>query len=725
MKSFILLFVIAAAMCHAEYRPATSYYAAQPSSLLGADTTKKESDYKDVSLEELSNFSVDELNTVGIYKGSIYEDIFKSSNTASKTADKPWEAAATLTVITAKEISAFGANNVVQVIDRITSMYALSTPAYPQNMISIRGDNTDQYNNRVLILLNGRPMRESMFLGENRAIYTMLPLSSIERIEIIRGPGSALYGTSAFTGVINFITKSGSKRKVSASLLYGSFDRLQAGVSGGATLGDLEIAASANYVRDGGWTMTMTDERNYRRSTRMSENGFGADILAQAGGFTLQGFVGQTEQGTIGNTPVWGPPEYPSLRDAEYRSFSQRIFLDVGYKSQFTTSYSASVNVTYNAYNFKYFYLTAQDDSRRVSSQDVLAELTNYFSLNNNLQIVVGALASLNSGQGVEPSLSRNGQVFNIFQSGVNANPFVFVPPTTQFFYSVYGQAEYRPFDAFRITVGGQLNKAPRIDFDFTPRAAIVWTISKEFGVKALYGRAFRSASISEQLRQSTNAFGNENLQPERIGTFEAQAYYASVENGLQVSVTYYNSLGTNFIERSRPSDSLRIVNGVPVALYINASSARYEGAELDLQSVIAGGFSVRGGASYMAQESSVSTRQLTGMPLFSAKLGVFYTNPVGIHLGVFNSFVGAASNIQQVRSVNPPADAYNFLTANLQINMKEILKMTALPDIMLELYANNLLDAAVYYPEYGRRTINTIPGRAGRSFYATLRVQF
>ncbi|MFY7999448.1 MAG: TonB-dependent receptor plug domain-containing protein [Candidatus Kapaibacteriota bacterium] len=689
-----------------------------------ADSTKKTSDYKDVSLEDLSNFSVDELSTVGIYKGSIYEDIFKSSNTASKTAEKPWEAAATLTIITAKEIEAFGATSLFQAIDRITSIYALSTPAYPQNILSIRGDNTDQYNNRVLILLNGRPVRESMFLGENRAIYTMLPLASVERIEIVRGPGSALYGTSAFTGVINIITKSGRQRKVTANVLYGSFDRLQAGVSGGATLGEVEIAGSVNYVRDGGWTMTMTDERNVKRSTRMSENGFGADVSVQAGGFSLQGFIGQTEQGAIGNTPVWGPPEYPALRDAEYRSFSQRIFLDAGYKAQFTTNYAASLNATYNGYNFKFFYPSAKDDSRRVSSSDVLVEFTNYFSFDKNLQIVAGALASFNSGQGVEPTLDRNGRVFDIFQQGSNANPFVFVPPTAQTLFSVYAQAEYRPFDALRIIAGGQVNKSPNIDVDFAPRAAVVWSITKNLGLKALYGRAFRSPSISEQLRQSTNAYGNDKLQPERIGTFEAQFYYASVENGLQIAATYYNSAGTNFIERSRPSDSLRIVNGVPVALYINASTSQYQGVELDVQGVIAGGFSLRGGASYMLQESSVQTRRFTGMPSVLVKLGVFYTNPVGINVGVFNSFVGAATDIQPVRVVNPAADAYNFLTANVQFRLKDLFKSPTFPDMQVELYGTNLLDAGVFYPEYGRRTINTIPGRAGRAFYATLRVQ-
>jgi len=687
-------------------------------------TSKKTNDYNDVSLEDLSSFSVDELSTVGIYKGSIYEDIFKSSNTASKTAEKPWEAAATLTVLTAKEIEAFGATSLLQAIDRITSLYTLSTPAYPQNIISIRGDNTDQYNNRVLILLNGRPMRESMFLGENRALYTMLPLASVERIEIIRGPGSALYGTSAFTGVINIITKSGARRKPTAGILYGSFDRWQAGVSGGVEFGDVEIAASVNYVRDGGWTMTMTDERNVKRSTRMSENGFGADLSLQVGGFSLQGFVGQTEQATIGNTPVWGPPEFPALRDAEYRSFSQRIFLDAGYKAQFTTLYAASLNATYNGYNFKFFYPSAKDDSRRVSSNDFLVEFTNYLSLATNFQIVAGALASFNSGQGVEPSLDKDGKVFDLFQN-TNANPFVFVPPTAQTLFSVYAQAEYRPIDGLRIIAGGQANKSPNIDIDFAPRAAVVWSITKTIGLKAMYGRAFRSPSISEQLRQSTNAYGNDKLQPERIGTFEAQFYYASVENGLQAAVTYYNSAGTNFIERSRPSDSLRLVNGVPVALYINASTSQYQGLELDVQSVIAGGFSLRGGASYMLQESGVQSRRFTGMPLVSAKLGVFYTHSVGINIGVFNSFVGAATDIQPVRVVNPAADAYNFLTANLQFRLKDILQSDAFPNVQLELYGTNLLDAGVFYPEYGRRIINTIPGRAGRAFYVSLRLQF
>ncbi len=303
-----------------------------------------------------------------------------SVTTTSKKAERITEAAGIISVVTQKEIEAFGALSLVDVLDRLSSIYVLSTYAYPNNMVSIRGDNTAQYNNRVLILLDGRPMRESLFLGENRAIYSMIPLNTIDRIELLKGPGSTLYGTSAFTGAINIITKKGKEaRKFDQSISYGAFQRFQTNFSGGISAKDATLSWGLNYVDDKGWDFTAIDENGTTRTIQMLQKGLGGQMKLDYGNFTLQGYYGVNEQATIGNSPQFGSSINRPYDD--YRSYSSRLFLDAGYDLRLSSKISNQTNVTYNRYDFRFFYIEANDVSRQAGSNDVLIENTTFLNL--------------------------------------------------------------------------------------------------------------------------------------------------------------------------------------------------------------------------------------------------------------------------------------------------------------------------------------------------------
>ncbi len=127
--------------------------------------------------------------------------------TASKSAERIADAPGVVSVISAEDIRNFGARNLLEVLDRAPATYGIGSYLYPQNVLSIRGDVLTHFDNHVLLLFDGRPVRESIYGGLNAAIYTSFPVEAIERIEVIRGPGSVLYGTNAYAGVVNVITK--------------------------------------------------------------------------------------------------------------------------------------------------------------------------------------------------------------------------------------------------------------------------------------------------------------------------------------------------------------------------------------------------------------------------------------------------------------------------------------------------------------------------------------
>ncbi len=111
----------------------------------------------------------------------------------------------TITVVTADEIRRSGATSIPDILRSVPGMEVMQTSAAEFN-VSIRGNN-QLHTNKLLVLIDGRSIQEEV---QNFILWTALPITieEIDRIEVIRGPGSAIWGANAFDGVVNIITKS-------------------------------------------------------------------------------------------------------------------------------------------------------------------------------------------------------------------------------------------------------------------------------------------------------------------------------------------------------------------------------------------------------------------------------------------------------------------------------------------------------------------------------------
>lgn len=128
-------------------------------------------------------------------------------NAASKFDQKTTEAPSYVTVITAEEIEKYGYRTLADVLESVPGFYVTNDRNY--SYVGVRGLGRQDYNDRVLLLIDGHRLNDPVY-GE-ALIGTEFPLDIdlIQRVEIIRGPGSALYGTNAFLAVINVITRRG------------------------------------------------------------------------------------------------------------------------------------------------------------------------------------------------------------------------------------------------------------------------------------------------------------------------------------------------------------------------------------------------------------------------------------------------------------------------------------------------------------------------------------
>lgn len=128
---------------------------------------------------------------------------------ASKYLQKISEIPASVTIITSDEISRYGYQELSEVLNSIKGFYI----SYDRNYsyLGVRGfSRPTDFNNRILLMLNGHSMNENIYGAAYIGTDLGINLKSVERIEIVRGPSSALYGSNAMFAVINIITKKGN-----------------------------------------------------------------------------------------------------------------------------------------------------------------------------------------------------------------------------------------------------------------------------------------------------------------------------------------------------------------------------------------------------------------------------------------------------------------------------------------------------------------------------------
>ena len=173
--------------------------------------------------------------------------------TASKYAQAQRSVPASTVVVTSEEINRFGYQTLGDVLSSLPGFYG----SYDRNYyyLGVRGfGRPADYNNRILLLLDGHPLNENIYGGAYIGTAFGLDIETVERIEIVRGPGSALYGSSAMFAVVNVIPKRANDVDgIRISGGAGSFGSQSGAVTFGQTLpSGLEVTVSGSLLRSSG-----------------------------------------------------------------------------------------------------------------------------------------------------------------------------------------------------------------------------------------------------------------------------------------------------------------------------------------------------------------------------------------------------------------------------------------------------------------------------------------
>src|SRR6185437_11304277 len=210
--------------------------------ILSAQTT----DLSQASLEELLNIKV---------------------TTASSYLQSAEIAPSLVTVVTANEIQKYGYRTLADILRSVGGFYVTYDRNYSN--VGVRGFNRPgDYNTRILLLVNGHRMNDSVYELAYVGTEFLLDVDLIDRVEVIRGPSSSLYGTNAFFAVINVITKRGAQLNgAELSSAAASFNTYKGRASYGKQFQPFELLLSGTYYTSAGQNLFFpefnTPENNF------------------------------------------------------------------------------------------------------------------------------------------------------------------------------------------------------------------------------------------------------------------------------------------------------------------------------------------------------------------------------------------------------------------------------------------------------------------------------
>ncbi|MCW8879660.1 MAG: TonB-dependent receptor [Kangiellaceae bacterium] len=496
---------------------------------------------------------MDDEDFEGDLEGFYGDEEFVSIATGTKKAIH--KAPSVATVITAAEIEAMGADTIYEVLETVTGIHI-----YPSNLdrmkpnFSIRGLHTAE-NPQTLVLVNG--IRTTYEYTGSRWQQFNLGVNIIERIEVIRGPGSAVYGADAFSGVINIITKGESGKKSSDfGIKFGSFETKS------GWFNYSESSEKLNYSFNVQWYETAGDDSRIVDTDAM--HSLGLDFLSNAPGpldtrydsfdfhtqlsyenLYLHGWYLKSEGGAGA-----GAAQALSLYDIET---VESLTLAVGYK----LSNSEELKM-----DIKGYYQTHDDDTyfvifppgmalpRAFDAQGVPSAFTvftdgvigrpiahetylgvNWVSTYSGIQdhlfrTELGYRKSeakpeelKNFGPGVLDGTEdfRDGSLVN-----VRGTPHIYMFDQERELYFLSFQDEWHLADDWELTTGIRYDDYSDFGSTVNPRVALVWQTKHNLTTKFLYGEAFRAPSFQELYAiNNPVVIGNPNLEPEKIRTYE------------------------------------------------------------------------------------------------------------------------------------------------------------------------------------------------------------
>ncbi|OHB64173.1 MAG: hypothetical protein A2Y77_11425 [Planctomycetes bacterium RBG_13_62_9] len=603
---------------------------------------------------------------------------------ASKKSEPLIEAPSVVSVVPREEFELYGDRDLWQLMQRQPSVYTRHDFVYSDNCAGFRGDMLTVAEMHTLILFNGRPIRESA-QGINVNMYNAFPLAALDSVELVRGPGSVLYGSNAFTGVVNLKSREVPEEPTFAvSALGGSRGYYQTTVSGGGRAGELGVTADVQVAGEDGYTYRMFDGLGAYGSAKDDRRSFSGVTHLTYGGVTLDVFGSDIDNFALGVTPFWANPHY-GIRN-------QKWFANLGYRAPIHDRVTVELNATYN---LQENVLSSPAPLRiGTNTSDLLGEATVFINPVDPVNLVVGYLREHRANYTPDE---------DYFQS---------IPTYRYEPESAYAQGDWKVNKYVKLIAGMQWNESSRDQEDTVSRYGVILTPFDKWGLKLLRGEAFRGSVTLESDLADPLLQGNKDLEPETITTYDAQLFYHDEKT--YAAVTYFDSTIKDLI--------IYDASVVPMS-YMNGGRHTFDGIEFEAKRFLTPHWHVLGSAMHQQNRADAGLNP-TVVPDNMFKLGTAYAWDWG-SIAMFYTFFGTPPEIASPVTVNPEPESVNLVSLNVRIDPYKWLNCKK-GRCMVTLRGENLLNEKAYAPTFAYTGVpNSFPYVSGAAVYAGLTVHF
>ncbi|MGC2111685.1 MAG: TonB-dependent receptor [Candidatus Korobacteraceae bacterium] len=489
--------------------------------------------------QDLMSMSIEELARIKVYS-------------ASRHLENANEAPGSVSIVSAEEIKHYGWRTLGEILRSLPGFYTSYDRDY--TYLGVRGfSRPGDYNSRMLLLIDGHRVNDNVYDSAPVGVEFPLDLDLIDHIEVIRGPGSSLYGTNAFFGVINVITRqpaTGTSVEVSAEdssflsrngRLTGTFknDRISALLSG-----SLYRSAGADQLFFPEYDSPVT---NNGIAQNMDGENFGhafADVTI--GGWRFEGLYSSRTK--IIPTAAYGT----NFDDPASRGTDTRAYVDASYHRDISNVTDLDIRAYYDFYGYRAVgaFGGTQPPDRYLAMMKADAD---WIGLEAQIGRKIGR-QRITAGAEYEYSLKVNQTSF------VENLPPVLNTTQTPTRVAGYAEAELKLRSNIAVNAGGRLDWFDSFGTAFSPRIALVYTPSSRTTLKYILGRAFRAPNAYESYYADFVRIGppNPNLRPENITSHDLVLIH-SFRPWLQFTAEgFYNRLGNLIDQVPDPSTGLQ-----------------------------------------------------------------------------------------------------------------------------------------------------------------------
>ncbi len=502
---------------------------------------------------------------------------------ATGTSQPISRAPAVASVITATDIRRIGATDIDEVLETIPGLHIAYRAVGYAPIYVFRGIYTST-NPQVLMLINGVPIT-NLYLGDRNQAWGGMPVESISRIEVIRGPGSAIYGADAFAGTINIITKNPQEHSgLGLGIRYGTYNNESAWLSYGNSSGGLDFAATIELLDDDGQnekisadaqtfldTLSNTNATLSPGSVNLNRKNLDARVEIGFGLFTLRTGIQMRRDTGLGVGVA-------KALDTQGLASSQRYNADLTYDNKQVTD-NLGIKATAS------YYQTSQEvdatlilyppgsrgpffapgvlpptpalppfpngviGNPEVFERHYRANVVSTYRGFIDHEILIGSgyyygevyKTEEKKNFGLDPStglpiLPGSGLV------DVSDTPLVFLPEDDRENRYLFIQDVWHFANDWELTAGVRYDHYSDFGDTVNPRFALVWSTTHNLTTKVLYGEAFRAPSFAETRVQSNpTVLGNPNLEPETLKSYElAFNYRPTFDINIDLNLFHY-----------------------------------------------------------------------------------------------------------------------------------------------------------------------------------------